>query len=79
MSLGDLLFLAYSTDFEEADLRDANLTNALLMESSFKDSLISGADFTDAIINRIQLKKLCERADGINSSSGIETSYSLGC
>lgn len=71
--------LAYSTDFEEADLRDANLTNALLMESSFKGALIEGADFSEAIVNRIQLKQLCSRAQGTNSTSGITTSYSLGC
>ncbi len=71
--------LAYSTDFENADLRDSNFTGALLMESSFNEALIEGADFTDAIINRIQLRELCKRADGINSKSGVETSYSLGC
>ena len=71
--------LAYSTDFDDADLRDANLKNALLMESSFTNTKIKGADFTDAIINRIQLKALCERADGENTISGITTAYSLGC
>ncbi len=71
--------LAYSTDFNGADLRDANLTNALLMESSFTDASIEGADFTDAIVNRIQLKKLCSIAEGSNPSTGVSTSYSLGC
>ena len=71
--------LAYSTDFDDADLRDANLTNALLMESSFNEALIEGADFSEAIINRIQLKRLCAKADGVNSTTGISTSYSLGC
>ncbi len=71
--------LAYSTDFDEADLRDANFTNALLMESNFSGAMIDGADFTDAILNRIELKKLCDRAQGTNTSTGIDTSYSLGC
>jgi len=71
--------LAYSTDFDEADLRDANLTNALLMESSFTNANIEGTDFSDAIINRIQQKQLCARAEGSNPSSGIDTYYSLGC
>ena len=71
--------LAYSTDFDDSDLRGANLTNALLMESSFNNAKIDGADFSEAIINRIQQKKLCERAEGTNGSSGITTLYSLGC
>ena len=71
--------LAYSTDFDDADLRDANLSSALLMESSFKNSKIEGTDFSDAIINRIQQKQLCQRAEGTNSNSGITTLYSLGC
>ena len=71
--------LAYSTDFDDADLRDANLSNALLMESSFTNAQIEGTDFSEAVINRIQQRQLCERAEGKNTLSGIETSYSLGC
>ena len=71
--------VAFASSFEDADLRDVNFTNALLMESTFKGSLIEGADFTNAVINRIQLKQLCEKANGTNSQSGQDTSYSLGC
>ncbi len=71
--------VAFACDFEGADLRDANLTQALLMESSFEGALIDGADFTDAVVSRIQQKQLCSIADGTNSLSGIDTSYSLGC
>ena len=49
------------------------------MESSFDDALIEGADFTNAVLSRIQQKQLCSKADGKNSESGISTSYSLGC
>ncbi len=71
--------VAFACDFDGADLRDANFTQALLMESHFEDALIEGADFTDAVVSRIQLKQLCSLADGTNSTSGISTSYSLGC
>ena len=71
--------LAYSTDFDDADLTDANMTNALLMESSFTNARIQGTDFSDAIVNRIQQRELCSRAEGTNSKSGITTQYSLGC
>ena len=71
--------LAYASDFEDADLTDVNFVNALLMESSFTNARIEGADFTDAVISRIQQKELCSIAEGTNSSTGVETSYSLGC
>ena len=71
--------LAYASDFEEADLRNVNFSGALLMESTFTNSLIEGADFTDAVISRIQQKQLCAIAEGTNSSTGIETRYSLAC
>ena len=71
--------LAYASDFEGANLKDVNFSNGLLMESSFKNVIIDGADFTDAVISRIQQKELCSIAKGTNSSTGIDTSYSLGC
>ena len=49
------------------------------MESNFEDTVIEGADFTDAVISRIQQKQLCSIASGSNSVTGVETSYSLGC
>ena len=71
--------LAYASNFNDANLRDVNLNGALLMESTFENSDIEGADFTDAVISRIQQKQLCSMADGTNSSTGVETTYSLGC
>ena len=71
--------LAYASDFEGTDLRNVNFNNALLMESNFTNALIDGADFTDAVISRIQQKQLCSVADGTNSSTGVATTYSLGC
>ena len=71
--------LAYATDFTDADLTDVNFTNALLMESNFDGAKIDGADFTDAVLSRIQQKDLCKKANGTNSSTGESTEYSLGC
>ena len=71
--------LAYATDFTNADLSDVNFTNALLMESNFDGAKIDGADFTDAVLSRIQQKELCQKASGVNSSTGESTEYSLGC
>jgi len=71
--------LAYASNFNEANLSEVNLTNALLMESTFENANIDGADFTDAVISRIQQKQLCSIAKGVNTSSGVDTRYSLGC
>ena len=71
--------LAYATDFTDADLTDVIFTNALLMESNFEGAKIDGADFTNAVISRIQQKELCSIANGTNSSTGESTEYSLGC
>ncbi len=71
--------VAFACDFEGADLRNANFKQSLLMESNFENVRIEGADFTDAVISRIQQKQLCSIADGTNPASGVSTSYSLGC
>lgn len=66
-------------DFTEADLSDAVLVEALFLGSTFRNVKIIGADFSDAILDREQIRQLCEIASGVNSTTGVETRFSLGC
>ncbi len=71
--------VAFASPFNGADLRNAVLENGLFMQSSFTDARISGADFTDAVVERGQLAQLCRRADGHNSITDRDTRVSLNC
>lgn len=66
-------------DFTEADLSDAVLVETLLLVSTFNQTTITGADFTDAILDGKQLEQLCAIASGVNSQTGISTRDSLLC
>jgi uncharacterized protein YjbI with pentapeptide repeats len=65
--------------FVGADLSDAVFLEAVMLRSTFKDVNIDGADFTDAILGKIQQKQLCEIATGVNSKTGVSTRDSLAC
>lgn len=71
--------IAYLVDFKGANLSDAVLTDAMMLRSSFTDVDITGADFTNAVLDGIQVKKLCAKASGVNSKTGVDTRESLGC
>ncbi|MFM7085862.1 MAG: pentapeptide repeat-containing protein [Cyanobium sp.] len=71
--------VAYASRFEGSDLRDAVLRNGMLMQSHFRDAVIDGADFSDAVLDLPERKALCARASGTNSRTGIATRDSLEC
>ncbi|CCH67625.1 Pentapeptide repeat [Richelia intracellularis HH01] len=71
--------IAYLVDFQGADLTDAILTEAMMLYSKFDDVDITGADFSNTVIDGVQLKKLCVHASGINSQTGVSTRESLEC
>ena len=50
-----------------ADLTDAILIDAIATRTRFYDPVITGADFTDAVIDRYQVSLMCERAEGVLS------------
>ena len=66
-------------DFVATDLRNAVLTGIIASGSSFSNAQIEGADFTDALLDRDDQRRLCREADGINPNTGVATFDSLGC
>jgi uncharacterized protein YjbI with pentapeptide repeats len=65
--------------FVNADLTDAIFVDAMMLRSIFKDVKITGADFSGAILGKLQQQQLCKIADGVNPTTGVATRDSLDC
>ncbi len=65
--------------FDGSDMTNVVFVEAIAISSTFSNTIITGADFSDSIIDRFQVKDMCKRAAGTNPVTGVDTRDSLGC
>jgi uncharacterized protein YjbI with pentapeptide repeats len=52
---------------------------AIASGGSFSRADVTDADFTDALLDRVDQRLLCATASGTNPITGADTRASLGC
>jgi uncharacterized protein YjbI with pentapeptide repeats len=66
-------------DFSGADFTDALLNGVIAAGSNFSGATVTNADFSDALLDRVDQRALCREAEGTNPITGADTRLSLGC
>jgi len=65
--------------FVNTVFKDAILKRVVLTLSDLKGADVTNADFTDALLDKLQQQGLCKTASGTNPTTGADTRKSLGC
>ena len=66
-------------DFSGADFTGALLRGVIASGSSFRGATVTGADFSDALLDREDIRALCREASGTNPVTQVDTRESLMC
>lgn len=71
--------IATNAKFQNANLKDVDFSNSNLVGVVIDGADIEGADFSDSLLTKATTLKLCKRAFGVNSRTGVPTAESLMC